>query len=144
MLGETKAAEHLTQKFPKLPPDVKSRVLSESASKVVGANGVAPRGTTRSVDAAGGTGTGGTGTGWTDTSDAAGVAGVSGTRTRGDTFTAFDAEDVPELKRPKVEGVALYLDYCTPARAARINLAITKFIMGCAIAFNVVNSVFFL
>ena len=69
---------------------------------------------------------------------------MSGARTRGDAFTAFDAEDVPELKRPKAEEVALYLDYCTPARAARINLAITKFIVGCAIAFNVVNSVFFL
>ena len=112
MLRRTKAAEHLTRKFPKVPPDVKSRVLSESASKVVGANGVAPRGTTRSVDASGLTGTGGTGTGWIGTSDAAGVTGVSGTRTRGrgDAFTAFAAEDVPELKRPKVEGVALYLD----------------------------------
>ena len=46
MLGETKAADHLTQKSPKVPPDVKSRVLSESASNVVGANGVAPRETT--------------------------------------------------------------------------------------------------
>ena len=142
-LSETRAAEHLTQKCQKVPPGVKARVLSESLSKVVGSNGVAPRGTTRSVETAGGTGTGGTETGRTDTSDAADVTGVSGARTRGDAFTAIGAEDVPELKRPKVEGVAQYLDYCTPMRAARINLAITKFIVGNAIPFNVVSSVFF-
>ena len=44
-------------------------------------------------------------------------------------------------KRYKVESV---LDHCSPARASHINDMITQFVVGCALPFVIVNSVFFI
>ena len=44
-------------------------------------------------------------------------------------------------KRSKFEGV---VDHCSPARAIHINDMITQFVVGCALPFLIVNSVFFI
>jgi hypothetical protein len=70
---------------------------------------------------------------------ASGRAGVGGSR-KADEMDGGSVGGAP----PKKAKMDDYTDKCNPGRATRITEAITKFIVGCALPFLIVESVFFI
>lgn len=59
---------------------------------------------------------------------------------------AQDEDDEPpskKMKQPRIDEVPNFVDHCDDARASIINQALMRFICGCGLAFNLIDSSFF-